>query len=298
MVVGVDRATRRIRDGQRGRHTAWPEEWLDEMHDPREGVTPDGLIRTGASREAIDPTWTPVLQAAVDAVNGRGSLYVYGSVATGGAVVPASDVDLLSVGLPVREAARIGAHLSSRYSDRCREVSVAPASWTDLEAASDEGYGFRVFLRHYCVHLAGADPADGLPAYPADRRAARGFNGDIAQHLQRWRFAADTGPDVAGLATRIARKTLLAVAGLVSMRDATWSTDRRTCARRWNELEPGAPVDALVGWLETPSSDRAAIHHAVGGSVAQVVRSFRSEIGLWDSRGSELPADPPGASIP
>jgi hypothetical protein len=46
------------------------------MHDPREGVTPDGLIRTGATRDAIVPAWTPVLRDAVAAVAGRASLYV------------------------------------------------------------------------------------------------------------------------------------------------------------------------------------------------------------------------------
>jgi len=121
----------------------------------------------------------------------------------------------------------------------CREVSIAPAAWAELGAESGEGYGLRVFLRHYCVHLAGADPAGGLPAYLADAQAARGFNGDIARHMERWQSDLDGGADVAGLGTRIARKTLLAVAGLVSVRDATWSTDRRACARRWGELEQG-----------------------------------------------------------
>jgi uncharacterized protein len=275
------------------------------MHDPREGVTPGGLIRTGAARDAIVPTWASVLQAAVDAVAGRGSLYVYGSVATGRAKVPTSDVDLLSIGLAVEEAARLGGDLSVRYSDRCREVSIAPAAWADLDADDDEGHGLRVFLRHYCVHLAGDDPTDALPAYPADSRAARGFNGDIAEHLQRWELEADDGTDPARLATRIARKTLLAVAGLVSMRDGTWSTDRRTCARRWDELEPGAPVETLVGWLDAPPSDRAVIRDVIDGPVVQVVQAFRSEIGLWEGSrpvpdgpraGRTGPADVPGAS--
>jgi uncharacterized protein len=263
----------------------WLEEVLDDMHDPREGVTPDGLIRTGASRGAIVPTWTPVLQAAVDAVAGRPSLYVYGSVATGCAVVPVSDVDLLSVGLPANEAERISTDLSAKFRATCRDISIAPASWADLEADDDEGYGLRVFLRHYCVHLAGDDPAGDLPAYPADRRAARGFNGDIAQHLQRWQVDADKDADTAGLGTWIARKALLAVAGLVSMRDAAWSTDRRTCARRWNELEPGARIDTLVEWLDTPPSDMTAIHRVLEGPVADVVQSFKAEIGLWEPPG-------------
>lgn len=255
----------------------------DDMHDPREGVTPQGTIRTGAARGAIAPDFSQVIRAAADAVSGRATLYVYGSVATGTAVVPASDVDLLSVGLPVHEAERISADLSARFSDRCREVSVASASWEKLQERSDEGYGFRVFLRHYCVHLVGADPAHGRPAYRADARAARGFNGDIARHLRRWRSELQGDVDVSRLGTRIARKTLLAVAGLVSVRDATWSTDRRACAARWNELEPDTPVDALVAWLDTPPSEAGTIHPVLQGPVATVVQAFESEIGLWDN---------------
>jgi uncharacterized protein len=251
------------------------------MRDPREGVTPDGMIRTGASRGTIAPVYTPVLQAAVDAVAGRAALYVYGSVATGAAIVPASDVDLLSVGLPVPEAVRLAGELSVEFGDRCREVSIADASLDDLRARSDEGYGNRVFLRHYCVHLTGGDPAADLPAYRADARAARGFNGDIAQHLERWRAELESDVEVPRLGTGIARKTLLAVAGLVSVRDATWSTDRRACAARWNELEPGIPVDTLVAWLDTPPSDRGAIRHVLQQPVTAIARAFASEIGLW-----------------
>jgi uncharacterized protein len=251
------------------------------MHDPREGVSPQGMIRTGATRRAIDAVWEPVLRAAVSAVGGRAPLYVYGSVATGCAVVPTSDVDLLSVGLPRLEAERVSADLSARFRDTCREVSIAPASAADLEASTDEGYGLRVFVRHYCVHLSGNDPAAGLPEYPADIRAARGFNGDIARHLERWRSDLSGDVDVARLGKRIARKTLLAVAALVSMRDATWSTDRRGCATRWNALEPDVPVDTLVQWLDSAPHDPAAIRRALEETVAPVVRAFESEIGLW-----------------
>ena len=251
------------------------------MHDPREEVTPDGTIRTGATRNAIAPVYDPILRAAGDVVEKRGALYVYGSVATGTAVVPTSDVDLLSIGLPAHEAARISAELSARFRDRCRAVSIGAAMQEDLEAASDEAYGLRVFLRHYCVHLEGADPASGLPEYPADARAVRGFNGDVALHRARWWSELEQAESVSGLATRIARKTLLAVAGLVSLRDATWSTDRRACAARWDELEPRSQVTTLVGWLDAPTHDRVEVQRELERTVASVVRAFETEIGLW-----------------
>lgn len=135
------------------------------MHDPQEGVTSEGLIRTGASRRAITASWDAVLDAAVEAVDGQASLYVYGSVATGCAVASTSDVDLLSIGLPADEAERVSRELSVTFADRCRGVSIAPAGEEELDAETNEGYGLCVFLRHYCVHLSGPDPADGLPAY-------------------------------------------------------------------------------------------------------------------------------------
>lgn len=255
------------------------------MHDPLEGVAADGTIRTGARLAAVGAPWWPVLRAAVDAVqqlDGSAPLYVYGSVATGRAVVPTSDVDLLTIDVPAADAARIGGALSERFADRCREVAVAPAGTAELTGDGDAAHGLRVFLRHYCVHLAGDDPAAALPAQLADARAARGFNGDVGRGLQAWSATVDDTADVRGLATRVARKTLLAVAGLVSVRDGTWSTDRRACARRWDELQPDVPVDVLVAWLDEPTADRATLRRVLRGTVTDVVRLFEAEIGLWD----------------
>jgi hypothetical protein len=62
-------------------------------------------------------------------------------------------------------------------------------------------------------------------------------------------FAAATAADLAdesdagyGLRVFLRHKTLLAVAGLVSVHDRTWTTDRARAVRRWGELEPGLAV--------------------------------------------------------
>ncbi len=240
------------------------------------------MIRTRATRDAIATIYAPALQAAVEAMAGPAARYVDGSVATGPAAPPTSDVDLLTVGLPASQAQRLSAERSARFADRCREVSVAPARRQHLEDRSVEGYGLRAFPRHDCVHLAEADPADGLGDCPADARAARGFNGDFGRHRQRWRSALDRDVEVAQLGTRIARKTLLAVACLVSLRDATWSTDPRSCAARWNHLEPDIRLDTLVAWLDTPPGDPGAIAPVLHGPVAAVVQAFESESGVWN----------------
>ena len=255
------------------------------MPDPREGVAADGTIVTGADRGRVPAAYEPVLaDAATFATECGASLYVYGSVANGTARPRSSDVDLLSVDLA--DAASAGHLLSARYASLCRGVEISAAMASDLVGESDAAYGYRVFLRHYCVHLVGPDPSAAFPAFPADARAARGFNGDIARYWRRWRRALESGTAAEDLGVRAARKTLLAVAGLVSVRDRTWTTDRSRAARRWAEIEPdlATPLGQLLSWATAerrPAADEVRVALACDGIVAAVVDRFASLIGLW-----------------
>jgi uncharacterized protein len=254
--------------------------------DPGEGVAADGTIRTGAMRGRVPAGFEPVLADAAAFVRGSGaSLYVYGSVATGTVRPGSSDVDLLTIGLP--DAAVLGQRLSARYADRCRGVEIAAATAGDLAGDTDAAYGFWVFLRHYCVHLAGPDPAAALPAFPADARAARGFNGDLGRHLRQWRQGlASATVDAELLGVQVARKSLLAVAGLVSVHDRTWTTDRSRAVQRWSEFEPSLATQLrrLHDWAQAerhPSREEVERALADDGIVSTIVERFSSLIGLW-----------------
>jgi hypothetical protein len=256
------------------------------MADPWEGVAADGTIVTGADRGRVPAAFEPVLaDAAVSVAGCAASLYVYGSVANGTVRPGLSDVDLLSIDLA--DPAGIGQVLSGRYAGLCRAVEISAFTAAGLAGDSDAAYGDRVFLRHYCVHLAGPDLGAALPAYPADARAARGFNGDIARYQRRWRQAMESGTTAEeSLGARAARKTLLAVAGLVSVHDRTWTTDRARAARRWGEIEPGlaAPLGVLLSWAtaeRVPAPGEVRLALADDGVVAAVVDRFASRIGLW-----------------
>jgi uncharacterized protein len=256
------------------------------VRDPGEGVAADGTITTGVARSRVPQSFEPVLSAAAEAIaeaDRDASAYLYGSVATGQARDPQSDVDLLTVGLGPGLAAGLGRELSSQFSGLCRGVEIAAASPDDLAGESDEAYGFRVFLRHYCIHLAGPGHGHGLPRFPADARAARGFNGDIAQHAARWRGALAAG-DEPRLGRQLARKSLLAVAGLASIHDATWTTDRALAAHRWAEIEPelGPALHALLAWsdgLVLPGSQ--AVRHMLDTATPRITAAFAWTIGLW-----------------
>ena len=256
-------------------------------HDPLEGRDAAGMITTGAHRRNVPAAFEPVLEAAMQRLAqapGTPSLYVYGSVATGMAKVGRSDVDLMTIGVDADLARAWGRELSTTFAALCRGVEIGAAELRHYEGPSDEAHGNRVFLRHYGVHLAGSDPRAALSDQPADRAAARGFNGDIGQRADQWRRQM-TGADPAALARRLARKTLFAVAGLVSVHDTVWTTDRVAAAHRWGQLRPDLAIalDTLVAWGDGPAAvpSRREIETALAGVVAAVVADFQSLIGLW-----------------
>ncbi len=255
---------------------------VDRRHDPREGVDGDGMIVTGAARSAVPALFEPLLKDVIGAMPAEVELYIYGSVATGQATPKRSDVDLLTVGLPHSEVVELSLRLSSRYSGVCRAVEISAAQPNDFVGADDAAYGMRVFLRHYCVDLAGPSRPLGSP-FLADAHAARGFNGDIAQHVERWMQQLDDR-EPNDLAQAVARKTLLAVAGLVSMHDATWTTDRRTAAARWGEIEPSSAeaMSLLTEWSQArPAVTSAHVRSMLESTVNDVVDRFDQRIGLW-----------------
>jgi hypothetical protein len=103
------------------------------------------------------------------------------------------------------------------------------------------------------------------------------------------RTTVDVGPAedaVRALARRVARKTLLAVSGLVSVRDRTWTTDRVAAAQRWGRLNPplAAGLTELVAWGESARPvrrDEVGRSLQAGGTVHEVVAAFDTEIGMW-----------------
>lgn len=255
---------------------------MGSMRDPEEGVTAAGLIRTGARRARVPRPFEPIVAAAINAIDALGDdaveLHLYGSVATGMAINGSSDIDLIAIGVSDDWAHRTSARLSKQFADVSRSVDIGAAMPSDYHGETDEAYGNQVFLRHYCISLAGPDAIRSTSSFPGDRRAARGFNGDTGRLLQRWKTGVEP--------RRAARKSLLAAAGVISVRDHTWTTDRATAAHRWTELEPqhADAAQRLLAWAEgaaAVSDAELAAALSPTGVITAIAHRFATDVGLW-----------------
>ncbi|MEM9041994.1 MAG: nucleotidyltransferase domain-containing protein [Actinomycetota bacterium] len=256
------------------------------MADPGEGLDDDGVITTSARTGRAPDAFRPIVRAAVDAIRAEAptaSAYLYGSAATGQASSPKSDVDILTIGLDEAVAAQISSELSATFRGLCRAVEIATGSMSDFVGDSDAAYGGRVFLHHYCVHLLGVDLDSAAEGFRGDRRAARGFNGDIDRHLAVWRESSGS-IEPTELGRRVARKTLLATAGLVSVHDVTWTTDRGLAAHRWSDVHPPlrAELVELLAWSDGAAAPtQRHLDRALDGIISTIVEQFADSIGLW-----------------
>ncbi len=241
------------------------------MHDPLEGLSESGTIRTGADIRHVAESFRPVHQAVKAMIHDRetsASVYAYGSVVTGRAKVGVSDVDLLTIGLPPSDAKLMGAELSARFANVCRGVEIGAAEGGDFVGENDESYGNQVFLRHYFVLLAGSDAHRPKHDFAGDRRAARGFNGDIAQHAQRWRNALEAAEDAGLVAMPMARKSLLAEDSMARSPRSADCRGRRVIRRGHTTV--GRGHGTAHGDLAEPLQAEAARQRGCGDRVASI----------------------------
>jgi uncharacterized protein len=253
------------------------------VRDPRERVDDDGVIVTGVDADRVPALYDETLDDAVatlsralgDALH---SVYLYGSVATGQASAPSSDVDLVAVlRHPAPDVvAAAAAALSDRHRHLAREVGIGSVDLATLQRRDRIGHAERCFLKHYTVHLAGPDLRTTYPRCRATPQLAAGFNGDLRVVLDGVRtrlLEVDDELQRGTLAASACRKLLMAAATLLSVREGGWTTDRDAAvelvarhapavaalaedARRWcDQPQPvGAAdvieiIDRLGGWL-------------------------------------------------
>lgn len=234
------------------------------------------MVVTGVDPRSIAAPYRGILDEVVRGLQpligaGVHSIYLYGSVATGQARPPTSDVDLLVVTTTANrdKVERVVKPIETRHRRHVRELAAGCQGLDAIQAVSEAGAVERCFLRHYCLHLAGPDLRAGLPECRADATLAHGFNGDLEGVVAR----LGSGPDPEDgdgqqrhLIAYTARRLLMAGATLLSVRHGTWSTDRETGAALLVAADPRLAGDAraLLAWttLETTTATAPSLDEA------------------------------------
>ncbi len=207
--------------------------------DPLEGIDADGFITTGADARRIPTGYRDVIADCARTAGkelGRSlyGLYLYGSVATGQAVMPQSDIDLYAV---VRSSEAIGLcgqiaeRLTMRHRRAVRDVGIARYTLDYVQQNVAE----RCFLKHYCVPIAGIDLRSGLAKCRPSAAIAREFIGDLSRVRPR------------GL--------LRSAAVLFSFATGGWSTARENGAELIAKRAPQYADAARHMLAETPVDD-------------------------------------------
>lgn len=221
--------------------------------DPREGLDADGYITTGVDLDNVRPPYDAVLADVSATITGAlgddlDGIYLYGSVATGQARPPHSDLDVVVlVRTDATQACRsLTERLTTRHRAAAHDVAVGSVTIDQLHAPSDAGRAERCFLKHYCAHLTGRDVRPELPRCRPDKALAREFVGDLDAHL-RCLHAEQT-------ARSTGRRLLMAAAVLFSLEAGRWSTAREIGAQLFAERHPElrAEITRALGWASTP----------------------------------------------
>ena len=233
--------------------------------DPAEGVDADGHIVPGVARGRVRTPYEAVVTQAVTALRRElggdlHSVWLYGSVATGRAQPPRSDVDLLAVVHRVGAAAtcaQVAARLSGAHAELVREVGVATVTLETLLADDEAGRVERCFLRHYALRLVGPAITQGWPSCRASVTLARGFAAELPEAVARCRAAVEEGRASAEEIARTCRRILMAAATLISVRAGGWSTDRTRGAELIGEVFGATSMLAIQArWALRMGEDR------------------------------------------
>lgn len=90
--------------------------------------------------------------------------------------------------------------------------------------------------------------------------------------------------DAEHLGRLVARKTLLAVAGLASVHDAAWTTDRSDAVQRWSQVHPDLAdgLEELLDWsTQRSNATSVRLTHHLATTVEQIADQFAADVGLW-----------------
>lgn len=254
------------------------------------GVDAQGFITTNVTASNIPVPYLALVEDVKSTFskvigNQLNGLHLYGSVVTGLARPPGSDLDVLIVlhrqptetlSSQIRTAE---AALTQKYSDLVRDVGVGVTFLKEIEG---DLHGIGCFIKHLCVCVLGERMQDALPKFKPTQTVAKAFNGDFEKARATYLSLLKTTPTegISRLGNQISRKFIRTGFSLVSAREQSWTTDPQMACAAFAKYYPekAADMQRVLRFSKAPELDKQEIEALLtgfGGWLAsEVAREF------------------------
>ena len=229
------------------------------------GLDSNGYIVSEVHVDHIDAIYWPCIRDSIDRLEKLFSerlmsVYIYGSVARGDAVIEKSDLDLLAMfdtTLSVDELTKLRklvAELSHDYQSLVREVGITFAYYD--ETMDPANYYENAFLKELCVCVSGEDVMKPFGPYPLIPEIPIQFNGDISEKSSRLLEKLETSSEeeFQFVTQKIARKLIRTFYSMVMVRSQIWTSriDEQAHVFLSHFPEKKTAVDTLLKWIAEP----------------------------------------------
>lgn len=237
------------------------------------GLDSNGYIISDVSKDKINDIYIHCMQESIEGLKHLfpdllHSVYVYGSVARGEAIIKKSDLDLIAMfytklsSVLLAELKKLAKELSEKYHYLVRDVGIAIAYYD--YAIDPANYYENAFLKELCVCVYGEDIGKQFGPYKLTSEIPIRFNGDIYDVLNRTlkRLEAATEGDFKIFTQNFARKLIRTYYSMVMVRSQIWTTrlneQSEVFIRYFPEKE--SIIRTLLQWIEEPPTDRQTVY--------------------------------------
>jgi len=236
------------------------------------GLDRDAYIVSDVGVNKIDNVYLPCIRESVERLirfflRQLHSVYVYGSVARGEAVVATSDLDLLLMingTLSTEQSMKlktITQAMSQKYCSLVRDVGAAVAQYDD--SVDPANYYEQAFLKELCVCVHGEDLRERFGPYKLTPEIAISFNGDIHEVLSRKisRLQTASNEEFKTISQGFARKLIRTYYSMVMVRAQIWTTRLPEQAEVFIHYFPKKEpiVRTLQTWIKEPPTNRETV---------------------------------------